>query len=278
MRVLFLAASLALLVTECRAALVLNDLTDYTNDFNFLNTTESENFWDNDRSTQSTSGTTPSGSPGWYWQDGVTSSFFYGTGIASSPGAYSFQSGVPGDLALGSYTDLDGSDTIEQVAWGIVLHNNTGSTISEVEVTYTGEQYRRAGAGLDSLTFSFQTSSAEITDLEPLNSAPTGWQSDPSLTFDAPLDPGSPPFYDPPLPTDTLTTSETLTSTLSVNLPAGHFLGLRWHDANITGSDAGLAIDDLTLSFTAVPEPSAFLFGGLICGVLGANHFSKRRR
>ncbi|QDS98880.1 hypothetical protein [Adhaeretor mobilis] len=28
---------------------------------------------------------------------------------------------------------------------------------------------------------------------------------------------------------------------------------------------------------TAVPEPSAFLFGGLICGVLGANHVRKRR-
>jgi len=30
-------------------------------------------------------------------------------------------------------------------------------------------------------------------------------------------------------------------------------------------------------TFTAVPEPSAFLFGGLVCSVLGVNHWRKRR-
>lgn len=264
--VLFLALGVQL--ANCQAALVVEDLTGYSNDFDFLNSGGSENFWDNDRSSESTSGSTLSGSPGWYWQDGVTTSFFYGTGSASSPGAYAFQSNTPGDMALGSYA----GGSFSQLAWGLVLQNDTGSTIGEVEVTFTGEQYRRAETSADRLTFSFQTSATEITDLEPSAEVPVSWQSESKLDFEAPLAPGTPPFFDPPYP------SETLTETLLVNLPAGHYLGLRWHDADVAGNDAALAIDDLSLSFTvaSVPEPSAVLFGGVVCGLLGVNYLRKR--
>lgn len=272
MRVLCFALFLftGMLFANCQAALVLDDLSGYSNNFDFLNSNGSENFWSNDRATQSSSGDADSGSPGWYWQGGSVSSFFYGTGNpgTNDHGAYSLQSEIAGDNALGSYA----GGSYPQLAWGLVLQNNTGSTIGEVEITFTGEQYRRAETSADRLTFSFKTSATEILDTEPSAELPAGWQSEPNLDFEAPLAPVGPPFFAPPYP------SETLTETLLVNLPAGHYLGLRWHDTDVAGNDAALAIDDLTLSFTiaSVPEPSAVLFGGLVCGLLGLNCFRKR--
>ena len=276
MRILCLAIAVitGMFFANCEAALVLDDLSGYSNDFDFLTSSQTKVPWNNDQATIS-----ESGSPGWYWQHSASSSLTYDLGGASDPGAFALLDfSTAGDRALGSYTDEAGLGTILDVSWGLVLQNNTSQTISEVEVTFTGEQYRRATNSEDFLTFSFQTSASEITDLEPQEVLPTGWQSESELDFKAPLEPisvaGGFKFFDPPYP------SETLTETLLVNLPAGYYLGLRWHDTNVAGEDAALAIDDLSLSFTiaSVPEPSAFLFGGLISGIVGVSYLRKRLR
>lgn len=56
---------------------------------------------------------------------------------------------------------------------------------------------------------------------------------------------------------------------------AGDTLWLRWADRNDTGNDHGLAIDNLSLSVTAVPEPGAL---ALMLGGLAAVGFVARRR
>jgi len=257
--------SLLVVVFSCSPAaadLVLNDLSDYTNNFDFLKTADKLNAWNNDQATQ-----TESGSPGWYWQKG-TASLTYEAGNATSPGAFSL--GTSNDRAMGSYT---GSGNLN-IAWGIVFQNNSGQTISQIDVSYNGEQWRRADTTVDSLQFSFATSAAAINDLVPTGGpSPAGWTPEASLSFAAPLAPGTPAFFDPISPT-------AVSSTIAVNVPNGQFLALRWYDGDVAGNDAALGIDDLTVSFTAtaVPEPSALLFGGLVAGVLAVAAEIRKRR
>lgn len=45
---------------------------------------------------------------------------------------------------------------------------------------------------------------------------------------------------------------------------------------NVNGGGDGVEISSLSVDFTPIPEPSAFLFGTLICGVLGWTSARKR--
>ncbi len=243
------------------AALVLNDLGEYTNDFNFLAGVGKGHAWTNDQSNESSSG-----SPGWYWQN-ETASLVYEAGGAGDSGAFSF--GTPGDRAMGNYADAGNPNT----AWGVVFQNKTGQTISQLDISYKGEQWRRAGTSPDRLHFSFISTAMEITDLvAAAGASPTDWSPEVSLAFTAPLAPGTPAFFDPIPPTP-------VSSTISITVPHDHYFALRWYDGDVLGDDAALGIDDLTVSFTAtaVPEPTAFLFGGLVCGVYLVAGLRKRR-
>ena len=48
-----------------------------------------------------------------------------------------------------------------------------------------------------------------------------------------------------------------------VTLNSGDEIMFRWSDPDETGNDMGLAIDDLTVTFSQVPEPSTTVLGGL---------------
>ena len=63
-----------------------------------------------------------------------------------------------------------------------------------------------------------------------------------------------------------------ITATVNVTVPAGYYLAIRWFDGEKAGqNDAGMGIDNLSVNFTgvAVPEPTALLFGGIVCGMAG---------
>src|SRR6266404_2261361 len=80
--------------------------------------------------------------PGWYSSRATYNS---GTGSSNTGALYSF--GVAGtglltDRALGSV----GSSGTGTVYWGVKLTNNTGATITSLDVSYIGEQWRNGGA------------------------------------------------------------------------------------------------------------------------------------
>ncbi len=68
--------------------------------------------------------------------------------------------------------------------------------------------------------------------------------------------------------------SSSATNPLSVNevFASGQVITL----SHVAGN--GFGIEQITIDITAVPEPSAFLFGGLICGVLGLNYSRQRKQ
>ncbi len=255
--------------TPALAALVLNDLSGYSTNFDHLDNASSTNAWTDNQAGPANS----SGSPGWYWQDGGPF-FMYDAGGAGSAGAFShgLHSSLPGsfDRAMGSFNE----PSKPNIAWGIVFQNNSGQAISEVQVSYQGEQWRRAESSADPLNFSFISSPTNITDMVPSQGPlPPGWTAETSLHLDAPLAPGSPPFFDP----SAVANETPVSGTFAVSVPVGGYLALRWHDGDVVDNDAALGIDDLTVNFTAVPEPSAFLFGSVVCGCLAiAKRFKKR--
>ena len=177
--------------------------------------------------------------------------------------------------------------TATQAAWGIVFQNNTGSEIVALTVDYIGEQWRQVtGSAGDSLQFSYTTSLTNITDLAPTSGAtPSGWTAVSSLDFIAPQSGGG--GSGSALDGNAAANRAQKTATVSVNIPIGNYFALRWFDGSRSGNnnDAGMGIDELIVT-AAIPEPTALLFGGAVCGVIGVTwgfrrlvgtFFSRRR-
>lgn len=185
---------------------------------------------------------------GWYAQFGVTANpttYTPGTGSTTSGALYSYGSTAATDRALGSV----GSGTTGDIYWAIKLSNDTGSTITSLDVSYMGEQWRAGGCttpctpAAQTVDFQYQVTNAGLfTDA---NSPTTGW-----LDQD-PLD-----FTSPTVGTSTAATLDgnaaanrtNLSSTISVNVAAGQEVWLRWKDINHPSNDHGLSIDNFSVT------------------------------
>jgi hypothetical protein len=103
--------------------------------------------------------------PGWYAKDSVAPlTYRAGDGSTSNGALYSFGTGTNTDRALGSV----GSGTTNTVFWGVLLQNDTGGTITSLDVAYAGEQWRDGGGATPSVaqtvTFSYVTGNPASTD------------------------------------------------------------------------------------------------------------------
>ncbi|MDP2385914.1 MAG: T9SS type A sorting domain-containing protein [Bacteroidota bacterium] len=154
------------------------------------------------------------------------------TGGSNTGDTYSYGTAATTERALGSLA----SGTLIS-SFGSSFANNTGSLVTDLVIGYTGEQWRLAVIGRqDSLLFQYSLDATSLT---------TGtWVSVPALNFKSPFTAG---------PTGALDgdAGANRTSILSaingLNIPNGSTFWIRWTDPNITGSDDGLAVDDLTL-------------------------------
>ena len=193
--------------------------TPYTQDFNTL-------------ATIGTSGALP---PGWaFGESGSTADSTYaaGTGSSTTGNTYSFGSAGNSDRAFGG---LQSSSLIPTM--GAVFQNDSGTTITSLTISYTGEEWRLGdGTGrLDRLDFQISTDATSLF---------TGtWIDFDDLDFTTP---------------NTTTTGakdgnavenrNTLTFTITgINISSGSVVWIRWADLNATGSDDGLSVDDFSL-------------------------------
>ncbi|MBX2974360.1 MAG: hypothetical protein KF797_14790, partial [Flavobacteriales bacterium] len=219
--------------------------TDYTQDFDALTT----GTW-TDNSTLA----------GWYARtDATTSITTYGanTGATTTAGLYAF--GIAGtnpltDRALG-YAPTNayfGATGVGKGYLGWRLGNNTGSDITSLTVTWTGEQWRKDNANAQSLTLSYQQG-ATVADLVAGTWTSTG------STFASP-NPGTGGALDGNAAGNR---TAGITVNIAVNIPVGEEIMLRWEDLNDSGNDHLLAIDNVIVNAT--------ISGGGGCGItLGA--------
>lgn len=207
--------------------------TNYTQDFNTLtNGTWSDN-------------TTL---VGWYAKTNATASitaYAANTGTTTSAGLYAF--GIAGtnpltDRGLGfaptnAYTGASG---VGKGYMGWRLKNNTGSPITSISVTWSGEQWRKDNTVDQTLKLFYQAGTT-VTDLT------AGSWNDCSSTFTSPIKTSGAAALDGNAPANRVAN---ITVTITVNIPTGEEIMLRWEDLNDSGNDHYMAIDDITINAT----------------------------
>lgn len=175
---------------------------------------------------------------GWYFLETGSSgntTITAGTGSSTSGDTYSFGAASAADRSLGSQQ----SGSVVPIL-GFYILNDTGRTIKDLNIAYTGEQWRMGTAGReDRLDFQYST------DATALNNGTWADQND--LDFVGPVTTGAARALDGNLAANKTAKSYTFAN---INLAAGDKLFIRWNSYDATGADDGLGIDDFSLTAT----------------------------
>jgi endonuclease/exonuclease/phosphatase family metal-dependent hydrolase len=232
----------AILVTPSAPAQILMSGGTYSQDFDSLATSGAGIAWADNFTL-----------PGWYASRSAApqevQDYDAGTGSSTTGSLYSFGSIGSGERALGSLA----SGTQGHFAYGVRFVNDTGVDRTNFVVSYTGEQWRVANAAVQILGFAYQVGTfLTNADARTLQS----WIPFPALDFRGPTTNGT-QALNGNQPTNRAAFISVSLSGLVV--PAGQELFLRWFDTEDAGSDDGLGVDDLTVSFgqpvTNAPPP-----------------------
>jgi hypothetical protein len=170
---------------------------------------------------------------------------FTDNGSATTGATMVFRSGSTAtDKGIGS---LASSAIIP--AFGAIFTNNGNQPLTNITISYVGEQWRVGGSGnLNVLQFNYQLGGTNIKN--------GNWIPETGLNFLSPV-------------TTVSTTGAVLDGNLNANRTVisksfelaspwmpGQQLAIRWNDANETGNDDGLGIDSLTFIATPPPAPT----------------------
>jgi uncharacterized protein len=160
-------------------------------------------------------------------------------GSTSNGAIYSFGTGTSTERAFGSVA----SGTPGNIFYALKLTNNTGSTITSLDIDYIGEQWRNGGnTSAQQLDFQYQVASpGTITDA---NAPSTGWTDFNTLDFVSPTVGATAVALDG----NTAANQTAKSANLPVTVSGGQEIWLRWMDTNDAGNDHGLAIDDFSVT------------------------------
>jgi hypothetical protein len=232
MRKIYLLIGLAgLLPLFTNAQVSITTTGNYTQNFNSLPSTGSATWTDN------------STIANWYAQRSAAGTTIVANDGSSNSGAlYSYGTGTNADRALGTL----GSGTPGNFAYGVQLQNNSGVTVTDLQVAFTGEQWRNSAAAAQTANFYYKISSTPITALNP--NANGTWTAVTALNFTSPITGGTASALD-----GNAAANRTVVASFaipSLSLAAGQYIMLKWDDIDHTGADHGLSIDDVTISWT----------------------------
>ncbi len=159
------------------------------------------------------------------------------TGASNTGDTYSYGAAGSTDRALGG---LRSGTLIPN--FGACFTNSTGSTVTNLNVAYVGEQWRLGSAGSnDQLQFEYSINATSLT---------TGtWANVAALNFPA-IATTPAGAKDGNAAANRTALSSAITG---LSVPNGATFWIRWTDIDATGSDDGLAVDDFSLTPNAVP-------------------------
>jgi hypothetical protein len=250
----------------------------YTQNFNSLSASGTENPWTNDSTivgwhlfrVTANNNATPFPMALYDASDGSSSEgrfYSYGTNADRALGGLGNPNfGYSGDRAI----SLPANQAIGWITASIA--NNTGGTLTRFTLAYDGEQWSDAG---DNEPPYAQTMKFEYGFGSTFPSVPTWVAPAANFTFTSQV-------YTTtarPIDGNGIGRVPNLGGTITdVAWQPGTTLWLRWVETNDSGADAALAIDNFSFSggLSAVPEASAILFGGLLCVVGGAVHAGRK--
>lgn len=196
-----------------------------------------------DFNTLASTGTSSTVPTGWAFSESgsnANTTYTAGTGSAATGETYSFGAASNSERAFGGVQSGNLIPTI-----GAQFTNGTGTSITGLSINYSGEEWRLGTRNrFDTLKFQYSLDATSLT---------TGtWTSVPSLNY---------------LTTDTSgvagsrdgnTVKSSISSSISsISIADGSSFWIRWVDANPSGSDDGLAVDDFSLTPNGPGDPSA---------------------
>lgn len=195
-------------------------------------------------------GTSSSVPTGWgFAESGTNANTTYtaGTGSSNAGDTYSFGAASSTERAFGGLLSGSLTPTI-----GACFTNNTGSTVTSLDIAYTGEMWR-AGVtnrnAADRLDFQYSLTATSITD------GAATWIDVDNLDFNSPNIMATAGALDGNAAANRTAISFSITS---LSIPNGSTFFIRWNDFNISSSDDGLAIDDFSITprGAGVSQPS----------------------
>ncbi|HKR14569.1 MAG TPA: Ig-like domain-containing protein [Pyrinomonadaceae bacterium] len=169
-------------------------------------------------------------------------------GTSNTGGIHSYGTGTSTERAIGGV----GSNATGDIFFGFKLTNNTGQTITSLDISYNGEQWRNGGnAAAQQLDFQYQIAGpGVITDA---NSPATGWTDFDSLDFVSPITGATAAALDG----NAAANRTAKAATIALSVGAGQEVWLRWKDTNDAGNDHGLAVDDFSVTANGVVGDTA---------------------
>jgi hypothetical protein len=197
--------------------------------------------------------------PGWFHaRTGTGTTIVANDGGSNAGNLYSYGTGTATDRALGSLGS--GNAAVGDLYWGVRLVNDTGSAITSLDVSYTGEQWRAGGCTptpctplAQTVDFQYQVANAGV--ITNVNTPTTGWLDHDLLDFTSPT-PGT-SSTGTALDGNAAANRTNLSSTISLTIAAGQEVWLRWRDINHANNDHGLSIDDFSVTPQgAVTQPN----------------------
>jgi predicted extracellular nuclease len=188
---------------------------------------------------------------GWYLAEigtgaAADGAYVAGTGASNAGGAYSFGATASTDRALGSV----GSGSVTTIHYGARLTNTGQAPISAVAISYDGELWRRGpSTAPDGLAFSYSTTANDFAST-------SGFVAVSDLNFTSPGN--SCATAAGPTDGNAAPCRTRLSATISgLSLKPGASIWIRWTDVDTTGSDDGVAIDNVTVAATFSTESTA---------------------
>jgi predicted extracellular nuclease len=177
---------------------------------------------------------------GWFIAEGGSSARVDGRYTADNGGSnagdtYSYGATASTDRAFGTLRSGTITPTI-----GALFENQTGVTITRLEVAYTGEEWRLGSTGrADRLDFQYSVDATSLTS--------GTWTDVDDLDFGSPFTTTA-GVLDGNAAGNRTSLSRTI---VGLSIPSGGSFWLRWTDLDASGADDGLAVDD----FSIVPNP-----------------------
>lgn len=175
---------------------------------------------------------------GWqlWMMDGsnTNASFATGTGSSTGNGVYSLGNSGTAERALGSLSSGTGI-----YAFGLILTNQTGSLLNSFTIGFTAEQWRKGGS-TNPNTWTFHYKTGNISDLNE-----DSLREESHLNFGSVNTSSSGSSLNGNLPANQQNISFTVSG---ISWRDGEQLLLRWDDADETGSDDIMAMDDFAFS------------------------------
>jgi hypothetical protein len=214
----------------------------YTQDFNALANT----------------GTSTALPTGWFLNEaGGNTSYAAGTGSDNTGNTYSFGATSNSERAFGGLLSGSVNPTI-----GASFTNNTGATITSLDISYIGEQWRLGATGrFDQIDFQYSLNATSLTS--------GTWTDVNSLDFIAPNSTGTVGALNGNAAANRTSISNSITG---LSIANGVTFWIRWTDFNASGSDDGLGVDDFSLTPIGVSGPELNLQTSATSSACGFTH------